>query len=411
MIDSTPAPVELSVPQKKNHGFFSRVKFFLGSSPKRTKFLGIIFLLAIIPLIVVSALTVQNLQQKASVSDVVNITDSSGTPIESTATPNVFINVNLSASAQWKLPAQPSANSSFVKKAYAAGQSCVNMGANNCRPTDEYCKYNSCDEEGNCTGVCVSSETQESAKPQDDYSQLPTSTPTPLPEQALPKTSTSSPTPSPILDACSKLNPTLYKCSSSCSSLGEGWKQQTSWADISCPNAQQQCCYYRPILILRTVSIRNIDSGTGGQVPANITVNNAADIVRIPWKLNDLLPGETEAQRTVLVNLISKSGQSVGFNATVNFINLNNKIPTVSPAISPTKPDSESNSSQNVDLKNFDLNNDSTVNCKDTQIAANQYRKQGINLSADFDNDGQVTEIDLNAILRNYTPGDSVKCE
>lgn len=391
--------------------FISRIKLFLISHPKRTKFLGIIFVAVTLPLIIITALTVQNLKQKASVSDVVNITDSSGTPIESTATPNVFININLSASTQWKLPEQPSANSSLVKKAYAAGQSCVNMGANNC-PTGEYCKYNSCDEESNCTGVCVSSGPQETAKPQGDYSQLPTATPAPLPAQALPKINAISPTPTPALDSCSKLNPTLYQCASSCNSLGEGWSQQTNWADISCPNAQQQCCYYRPILILKTVSIRNIDSdGTGGQVPANIAVNNAADIVRIPWKLNDLRPGQTEAQRTVLVNLIADSGQSVGFNATVNLINLNNKIPTISPVISPIKTGSESAVTQNSVPKSFDLNNDNTVNCKDTEIAAGQYGKQETNPSADFDNDGQVTEIDLNAILRNYTPGDSAKCE
>lgn len=387
-------------------GFIERIRFFFSANPKRTKLLGIIFVAITLPLIVITALTVQNLQQKASVSDVVIITDSNGTPITSTADPNVFISITLNTSTQWKLPQQPSSYDGFIKQTYAAGESCANIGRNSC-PTGESCVYNSCDEEGNCTGTCQPNQNQ-----QRNYSQLLTSTPTPVRSNVPIPTAT---LPTTASDSCSKLNPTLYQCAKSCDSLGKEWTEQTSWQNISCPknsnNQDQQCCYYQPTyLILKTVFIENkdADGSSGGSKPTDppIDVKNGEDIAHIPWKLNDLLPGQTQAPRTIQV-FLSGDGQTVSFSVTVNLVASSN----TTPAAPPVSADAEQTSSSSDNAKSFDLSNDGVVNCKDTMIIYDQLQQKSESLSADFDNNGKIDQIDLNAILRNYTPNDTTTCD
>ncbi len=389
--------------------FINRIKFFLTVNPKRTKFIGIIAILVLLPLIIISALTVQNLKQKASESDVVRITDASGNPITQTSDPNVFIDINLSASTQWTLP-KSSANNNLIKQAYAVGQSCTsNNGKDSC-PKDETCSNISCDEEEYCAGTCEATKNQDQpASAPDNYSQLPASTPTLAPAIIV-----NTPTPTKKQNSCSDLG-NLYQCARSCDSLGNGWKEQASWTNVSCPainGTNQQCCYYQPTSwILKTVFIENkdTDGSTGGDRPKEIKVTGGKDIAHIPWKLNDLLPGQTNAQRTMQV-FLGGDGQTIAFTVTVNLINPDNKTPAVSPA-PPVQSDTQPALAPNDNPINYDLDNDGAVNCKDTKILYDQMGKQGSDLSADFDKDRKITGIDLNAILRNYTQGDTAACD
>ena len=99
--------------------FIQKAKAFINENPQRKKLLLIIFVLAVIPLTVLAALTAQNLIQKASISEVVRISDQGGNTLSSTSDSNVYIDINLSAAPQWKLPEQPSAHNGLIKQAYA----------------------------------------------------------------------------------------------------------------------------------------------------------------------------------------------------------------------------------------------------------------------------------------------------
>jgi hypothetical protein len=72
--------------------------------------------------------------------------------------------------------------------------------------------------------------------------------------------------------------------------------------------------------ILKAIYIENKDGdgSTGGTIlPGKIMVKNGADIVRISWKLNKLLPGQDQALRTVQVTLIGDNA-AIPFASTVS---------------------------------------------------------------------------------------------
>lgn len=75
--------------------FIQKVKDFIAVNPRRSKFIGILILLAFLPIVVIAALTVQNLSQKAGGLNTVQITDINGNVLTQTLTPYVYIKINL----------------------------------------------------------------------------------------------------------------------------------------------------------------------------------------------------------------------------------------------------------------------------------------------------------------------------
>ncbi len=356
--------------------FIQKARSFIAENPKRAKFIGLIAILVLLPLIIVTALTVQNLKQKASESDVIRITDASGNPIASTTDPNVFIDINLPP--DWVLPGQPSTMNNLVRKAYAVGQSCANIGRNLC-PSGESCTYNSCDDEGNCTGTCQPNQNQ-----QGDYSQVPVNTPTPTRAMAptsVPQQPTSIqnqiPTYNPINNNSNPVSGTV--------------------------NNQTPSIHILKSIIMATTGYPSFS--VSGIVNADGTT--MTDVIRnnktFPFSLKLLDPSENSAQRRVDTTLIAEDGFQLTLSATII---LKRAPGAISAPVSFTAPVANPKS-----FSKYDLNRDDTVNCKDAKILIGQYGKRIAGNSSDLNFDGTVDSTDYNIIIRSFTPGDSTVCE
>lgn len=304
--------------------FIQKIKGFISQNPKRAKFVGLLLITAILPLTVLAALTVQNLIQKASEQNaVVRISDAGGNILSSTYDPNVFIDINLNATTGWVLPDQKSSynNDGLVKSAYAVGLGQFCEISSQC---DLGLKCGNIDESG--LGQCI------------PFTSAPSPTPgytSPTPQ--LFPTSIVIPTTVPIskdalygqcLEDCLKADPLEY-CRNICgvpptptNTPVSGFS--SSPAPTSTPAAN----------ILRAAYIENkdTDGSGGGSEPIKIAVNSGADIVRIPWKLNDLLPGQTQASRIAQATLIGDT-TTIPFTATVNLVRPN--VPTNSTQLRP----------------------------------------------------------------------------
>jgi len=377
---------------------FAKLKAFIAANPQRAKFIGVIALTVIIPLTVLAALTIQNLKQHAGGGTMVSISDKNRNTIFSTPDTNVFVDINLNSDPNWMIPGPGVGINNLITKAYAAV---------------------TCDEFGNCT--------DDSAAPAE-------------PATSCTKTgNTCTDINGAHQDTCILNNATEYFCGSqnlcvtatfSCPA-GTVCTLNPATTHVDCVNSASVISatpiplretpaplkatptpargYHTPIPtsipisspphtpnVLRAVYIENkdTDGSTGGSAPVKIPVNNISDIDHIPWRLNDLLPGQTQAPRTVQVTLIGDS--SISAFATV--INLNpDNVP-----VSFTVP------LRNV--RSADLNNDGKIDCKDTKILMNNYGERGTNIPDDLNRDGVVNEIDYNAALRSYTPGDTTVC-
>lgn len=327
--------------------FIQRVKVFINENPQRKKLLLIIFILVIIPITVIAALTVQNLTQHAGGGTVVRISDQSGNTLYSTSSPNIFIDIDLT-STNWVLPNQPSASNGLVKNAYALNSlpttipdpcSSHDQCSTCLSDTNNSCKWNAISCKGSTsTYTCPAGEANwywpNCQTNQCGSGVLPTPTPTrtPTPTPTGRPTPTPTPTPAPNINDCSNA---LGLCRFSSCLAGETLKSSPE-----CQSADKRlvCCIAAsatPTLaptplpstptptsnILRAIYIENkdTDGSTGGNTPIKIMVKSGADIAHIPWKLNDLGTGQNQAPRTVQLTLIGDNLASP-FATTVTLI-------------------------------------------------------------------------------------------
>lgn len=295
-----------------------RAKVFINENPQRKKLFLTLFVLAIIPITVIAALTVQNLTQHAGGGSYITISGQDGSILTATDNPNVFIDINLDTSTsfpKWVLPNQPSAfniNNNLIGKAYAIealgggstptpmpsciqkgdanGDGTINMGdvvrveriILGRDPATDGADANG-DGSVNMGDVTkieryiLGQDTPPACNP----------TPTSIPVSTSPTPIPSTPTPTSSLTSTPTNEPTP--------------------TPTSAPS------------ILRAIYIENkdTDGSTGGSAPIRITINTAADIVRIPWRLNDLLQGQTQAPRIVQVTFIGDN-LAVPFATTIN---------------------------------------------------------------------------------------------
>lgn len=416
--------------------FIQRAKAFINENPQRKKILLIILVLAIIPFTVIAALTVQNLRQHAAVDETfgasARIFDRNGEEIlNSISDPNVFISIYIDRAfwSRWAIPDQPSASNGLVKNVYA-----VTPDPNNdCSNAAGLCRFNS----------CLAGETLKSSPECQSVDKrlvcciASSATPTPTPTAPTP-TPTNTPTPTPTPTSANKtctsgntrcgMDNNLEACQTnnllqlgwvnlgSCAQFGKcvqvsstEAKCQTTSSSNPIPTPTPTPTIVSPTTtvttitststptptptkhILRAVYIENTDGDTGGSAPIKIVVKSRADITKIPWRLNDLPPGQLQSYRRVQITLI---GDEIAVPISTHTLLTNYPTPTPYPNAS----------------KNLDLNNDGLVNCKDTRILISQYGQKGTSLSADLNHDGIIDGTDLNTILRNYTPGDTTVC-
>lgn len=306
--------------------FINKIRLFLGANPRRAKLIGIIIVLSVIPITVVAALTIQNLQQHAGGGNVVRISDQNNNTLYSTSDPNVFIDIQLNATTKWTLPNQPSANNGLVKNAYAQSscqtdsdcsfsETCVGSSSNNSLGT--FCLTKNVGRDGSYCGTpsgtannsaCNSSICDQSTL---RCILLPTPTPTPIPfvsptPTRFPPGVNLNPTPTPT--------PTTKPNSPTPTAAFEPTATPTN--SLNAPVTTTP-----PKNILRAIYIENLDQdgSTGGSAPRRIMVNSNADLARITWKLNDLLLGQNQAPRTVQITLIGDN-VAVPFATTVNLM-------------------------------------------------------------------------------------------
>jgi len=313
--------------------FIQRINAFFNENPQRKKLLLIIFLLSVIPLTVITALTVQNLRQHAGGGTIVKISDESGNILDSTSDLNVFIDINLNATTNWVLPNQPSSfniKNNLVKNAYAfdascsppysgylgcfsadsipSGSICTGFCTTDFGQAGQYCYTSTkvgnscinnsglsgtCNNQGDCIASALPSyPTPIYLTPTSVPTLIPTSTPIPV-ETIKPSLIPTSPPPIPSVPQTITTPPS----------------NTTPPTPTPTPN------------ILRAIYVENkdTDGSTGGSAPIKIVVKSGADIAHISWKLNDLLPGQTQATRTTQVTLIGDN-LAVPFASTVHLV-------------------------------------------------------------------------------------------
>lgn len=99
-----------------NH-YKERATTFLATQPQKAKLIAFITLALMLPLTIAAALTVQNLQQKASGSEYIRIVDDQGATLSTTTNSNVRLQITLPP--EWALPAPDGAFLPVIKKVYA----------------------------------------------------------------------------------------------------------------------------------------------------------------------------------------------------------------------------------------------------------------------------------------------------
>lgn len=105
--------------------FIGRVKSFWETHPEKRALLTTLFLLVALPLLVLAAVTVQNIRQRASAP--IEILHVSGNQISKTSDTDVLVKINLPS--DWRLPegalGRNSSNKDVVRKAYAQSTGAV----------------------------------------------------------------------------------------------------------------------------------------------------------------------------------------------------------------------------------------------------------------------------------------------
>ena len=327
--------------------FIQRVKSFINENPQRKKLLLIVFVLAIIPITVIAALTVQNLKQRASGGTGVQIVDVNGNFLPTTSNAQIFLRINLPEN--WTGRGGVGMNNNLINQAYAqtTGGSCsppyqgyLGCFSSSNRPSGSACtsscitdsgqngKYcytstvvgNSCTSSTGQSGVCNEQGVCAGTGYLTPSSFTPTITPTLIPSA----TPTPTPTPASTQPICVSRTgfysgaAGTFECCSGLTKCPSTGTCETSCATPPTPT---------PILnLLQGIYIENKDSdgSTNGSEPLRVTSGFESYIgTQVPWRLNDLLPGQTQALRIVNVTLFSSTGTSFTLSASVNLVRPN----------------------------------------------------------------------------------------
>lgn len=295
--------------------FIQRIKTFINENPQRKKLLLIIFILAVIPITVIAALTVQDLRQRAGGTGV-QIVDVNGNFLSTTSDTQIYLRINLPEN--WVSLGMEINKHNFINQAYAqtaqcsppyqgflgcfsfsnqpSGSVCTSSCITDDGQSGEWCYTsttvgNSCTNSAGQSGVCNEQDTcvataystpvyftptqSETATPTPTISPIPTTPPATPTSPTSGISPTSGPTPTPI------------------------------------PN------------ILQGIYIENKDSddSSNGSEPLRITSGFESYInTSTPWRLNDLLPGQNQAVRIVQVTLFSNTGESITLNTSVTLV-------------------------------------------------------------------------------------------
>lgn len=363
--------------------FIQRAKAFINENPQRKKLLLIIFILAIIPLTVLAALTVQDLRQRAGGASGIQILDASGNFISTTSDTNVRLRVTLPEN--WVSLGMETNKQNFINQAYAQtnqcrppyqgylgcfsssdspfGSICTSSCTTDSGENGQYC-YTSTTIGSSCTsstgrsGVCdEQGECAANVYPTPVYF-------TPIPSSPPQSTANCGNQTCSITETCIG---TSFDSSTFCLTKGVGGLGSYCGSPNKSPNNQACSSGYcdstlrcanqsqettpipvnptatptlptsginptsgptpKPILnVLQGIYIENKDSdgSSNGSEPLRITSGFESYIITsIPWKLNDLLPGQTQALRIAQVTLFSDSGYSITLSASVNLVRPN----------------------------------------------------------------------------------------
>jgi len=351
---------------------FAKIKAFLDANPQRAKLISVVAIALIIPLTVIAALTVQNLKQRAGGGSLITISDAAGNnAITETSNPNVFIGINIFAAPDWVLPNQPSANNDFIKNAYAQGSDSQQSDSQESVPQPFLETPTLINPAGGGNATTISSIidnptaylgqkvtiggtyrgwtgghgtppiTRSDWLLQDatGYIYVTGNTFGMNAMRDLGKSITvtgvvkvtgnnnayldaskqaldSTPTPTPV-------SPTL--------TLTPTMPPTPSATSTPVPTSEPSPTPTPTPSILRAIYLENMDTdgSTGGSSPLRITVNSITDITHIAWKLNDLLPGQTQTPRVVRVTLIGDT-ETAAFATTINLFKPESRTDTLS---------------------------------------------------------------------------------
>jgi hypothetical protein len=151
--------------------------------------------------------------------------------------------------------------------------------------------------------------------------------------------------------------------------------------------------------ILKAIYIENkdTDGSTGGSEPTKIIISSEADLIKIPWKINDLLPNQAQAQRIVQITLIGETKR-------VSFLSITQLIrpltPTSAPTLTPTHTPTPTLTPLICILRG-DVNRDGKVSAADmTAIERIILNLDPAVDEADANGDGTIDEADVDQVVR-----------
>lgn len=433
--------------------FIQRIKGFFQENPKRAKLIGIIVVLAIIPLTIVAALTVQNLTQHAGGGPTLRITDASGITITETTSPFVFVALNLPS--DWVLPSSPQSNNGLVSKVYAADSQCTppysgylgcftsdafpsgSICTGSCTTTEgqdgQFCYTstnvgNTCTNDSGLLGTCNSQGTcVASAAPP------PTSTPIPTP--------TSIPTEIPTTPPSSVTLP-QHNTNTDCNGVNCSTIPGTTCVNTGTPAWAPYHCEYQttPPPAVPTSTPRSIPTIPPSQprstsptkhVLKQIEVSNPVyqpnekndgsplKVINIAtesdfpssfsWELNTLPSDQNYSFRLVQVAFIATDGFRVDSAAQITLKRIQAPSSAGSSVFmsgsSVFNPVFTSGSSVFTSLPqsfNLDLDGNGLVNDYDIRFLNSQYGKKGTGSTAALNHNGVIDGISINLYLRAY---------
>lgn len=337
-------------------GSINRIKSFFKEDPKRAKLIGLFLLLLAIPITVLSALKVQNILQHAGGGSGVQIVDANGNIIGRTSDPNVYLKITLPP--DWLVNVRKSQNNNLVEETYAQS-SCPTITCGTNSGAGGVCTYGTSPNSNvsGCTATCpngkivpgfsVSVCQSNSCYFNDctcypnpgECDNQPVSTPTPvsIPTTALKgqnchaagfdsdicsgnpfgaggacEFGSSNDVSLPCTKTCpdgsriegrsiSSCNPDgCYYNSCSCQATCPGDVIIPTPTPVSTPSGTPDFHFLKSLYITNS----DADGSSGGSDSLNITENFDKYLTGpFPWRLNSLLPGQTEASRIVQVTL------------------------------------------------------------------------------------------------------------
>lgn len=315
--------------------WIKKIKSYLEDNPNVKKFLGLYIVLLAIPLTVLLALRAQNILQHAGGEQgTVQIVDQNSNVITRTSDPNVYLLIKLPQ--DWTTISAKESNISLAPKAFAQ-TTCPTITCGTNSGAGGVCSFGTSPNSNvpGCTATCPDGRRVEgfsvsACQSNNCYFNDCTCYPNP---GACDSSSTPTPapiTPAPVAPGCGPTSDGTWVYSCDCNTgLGVPGHHATryctnggTWTDPTCYEGLYLCKGGTPIFtpepqssqpatptpqhVLRSLYITNSDTdgSSGGSVALGVTQDFAQYLNKpIPWRLNSLLAGQTEASRIVQVNL------------------------------------------------------------------------------------------------------------